>query len=271
MLFILNALTETRQVCIIISAALLSIVAWRLYPIKTEIIFLKNFNSTILILGALVAAYCAYDKFIYEAAERKNHPPVLNIDCKLEKIAEEDSCCWVKASVVYENKSDRRIYIFLSTINLLGVHVKSLSEPSIITSPREALKGNSYHSKDYFYLSDTTLLHSQKTDDNFWYDSEQKATRSYIFKVPNGYDVGRLTADVFLANEDKKNIDTNVYQFKTRINTAGAFYVECVKVYTKTTADESTLYELSNKYGYSYTYSHAELYLKKNARNNPLN
>lgn len=257
---------------LVIYLIILLIIAWYLLRVKEESKYLKNLNTTIIILAAVVGGYYAYDRFVYEVKERKKHPPVFNVDCKLEKIAEEDSCYLVKASMSYENKSDKRIYIFLSTINISGIKIKSLFTPDTIKEAFEPQKGNVYYSRHFLYDADTLLLHSLKIDDDSWYDLNQEATKSYIFKIPYGYDVASLVADVTLANEDKKNIDPTLYKFTNYIGTDGNLFVNVE--YSQNGKQLQTMndspdridsigYVLRDKYGFSHTYSLSQVYLKE--------
>lgn len=250
----------------------LLVIAWYLLRVKEESKYLKNLNTTIIMLVAIVGGYYAYDRFVYEVKERKKHPPVFNVDCKFEKIADEDSCYVVKASMSYENKSDKRIYIFLSTINISGIQIKSLVKRDSIKQAFELPKGDMYYSRHFSYDTDPILLHSLKIDDDSWYDLNQQATKSYIFKIPFGYDVASLRADVYLANEDKRNIDTTLYKFTNYVITNGDFLVDVE--YSKKKEQFHTMnaplsktdslgYVLLSQYGFQHTYSLSQVYLKE--------
>jgi len=237
------------------------IVQERILKNEKENTFLKNIQLAVGIATVLVGGHFSYKKLIEEKDDKNKLPPVLNVRCKLEKVAESDTCYWLKATVSYENKSERRINILFSSISVSGFNITSPSPPIVNTTVNDQ---NYYYARDFTYYRGWDVLYSLKTESGTWYDFNELHSCEYIIKITkrsNEYDVASLTVSTAIANQNKfpyyKLTDSIVNgMFKLNI-------YDTVNGDQKNIAlSDSAAYGALKEYGYGWVVSESQLFLR---------
>jgi len=234
--------------------------------------FFKNVQLIFGTSAVLVTGYFAYVKFIQEREEKEKLPAVLNIRCHLEKVGESDFCYWLKASLTYENKSERRINILFSSFYLRELNFLPLPKP---LNP----KSNLLPDKDSTYLRDFSyhkgnVLYSRKIESQNWHDFNELCNYDYIIAVPKGFNIISLVANVAIAN-NKRGDFPSCYKFTDSICTDGKFklniyYTDNNGTINITDSTNAPSYlTLEKEHGFCYTSSMYQLYLKDSTNTHP--
>src|ERR1019366_332207 len=199
-------------IIILFVLVILFFITKRKYDEKNEL--LENIHLAVGIATVIVGAIVGYDELVLKkhdeekTQQEKKHneekiqqdkaklPPVLNAQCKLEKVGESDSCYWLKASLTYENKSERRINILFSSISVRGF--KIASPPQTFADTFIVEDKDYWYSSDFTYYKENKTLYSRKIEHLTWYDFNELHNYTYIIKISKktNYDVASLKVQI---------------------------------------------------------------------------
>lgn len=255
--------THIFEIIEIVVILFLAVISFRLWRSKTERTPLKDIQIVVGILTFLVAGHIGYVEFIQKRIEKKKLPPALSINCKLEKVAETDSCYWIKVSINYHNKGERRVYILHSEFNIRTIHV--LDDPKEFLNTSFRFSDNASASKYFTYFEDTSAFYSRKidADTSTWLDPNQNHGHEFIVKAPYGKDIASLTMNVNLANVEVGKIK-GYKIFSTFLKQYGTINFTIVDESNGEVSTEDLL-ELRDLYGLCSTSSTSQIYLKDNS------
>jgi hypothetical protein len=237
---------------------ILVFVSWYLHRIDQESIYLKNLNVFVGTAAVLVAGHFSYIELIQKKKDKDSLPPVLVIESSLQKVAESDSCYWLKATIHYKNKSNRRIYVLS---NSFEVSCFNIIEKDTIYPDMSVETGQEFQLSDKFqYLINYKTFYAHTSDSETWLDENDEEDQEYIIKVPNEYQVASFVNNVLKSNKSLSEMP----EFRLKKDLKDLVFVDSLQLNERKNSKDDSLKinKLKYQYGISYSFGTSQLCLK---------